>query len=325
MDKIGLRPLLSVNNLRKEFPTKHGVVLAVDDVSFTVGESETLAIVGESGCGKSTVAMTLLGLIDSDGGRVVVDKATGNGFEGKNRNSQLGHDMSIVFQNPYSSLNPKMKVRSIIAEPLKTAFGLRGDALDQQIETQLREVGLGREHMNRYPHEFSGGQRQRIAIARALALKPRLLILDEPTAALDVSVQAQVLKLLKDLQSELGVSYLFISHDLATVEYLSNRVLVMYLGRVVESGPVERVFTHPRHPYTRALLDSVPSINPDKRDQLGLLEGEIPSPLNRPSGCAFAPRCGRVTEDCRRYIPALRKFNDVEHHLACINPVPIGN
>jgi oligopeptide/dipeptide ABC transporter ATP-binding protein len=314
--------LISVEHLQKQFSTKHGMVTAVDDVSFTVDSAETVALVGESGCGKGTIAMMLLGLLNSDAGRVIV-----NGIEiGSNKKylqKSLGRELGIVFQNPYSSLNPKMRIRSIIAEPLKTAFGLRGKPLHSQVEELLGEVGLGREHIKRYPHELSGGQRQRIAIARALALKPKLLILDEPTAALDVSVQAQVLKLLKDLQAELGLSYLFISHDLATVEYLSKRVMVMYLGRIVESASVGAIFTEPKHPYTRALLDSVPSIDPAKRDQLRTLSGEIPSPLNRPVGCAFAPRCRHADQKCRSKPPQLQS-NGVDHHVACFHPLFSG-
>lgn len=310
------QPLVAVDALRKEFSTKHGVVTAVDDVSFTVGTGETVALVGESGCGKSTVAMTLLGLLEADGGQVLVDGET----MGANRRKHLGQDLSIVFQNPYSSLNPKMKIRSVIAEPLTTAFGLKGQLLEQRVEKLLNDVGLGREHMRRYPHEFSGGQRQRIAIARALALEPKLLILDEPTAALDVSVQAKVLKLLKDLQAELGLSFLFISHDLATVEYLAQRVMVMYLGRIVEAGPVEEVFARPKHFYTRALLDSVPSIDPTRRDQLATLSGEIPSPLNRPPGCAFAPRCAGAVAACRSAVPELNFLEGIRQ-VACIRPL----
>ena len=314
--------LLSVEHLQKQFSTKHGMVTAVDDVSFTVDSAETVALVGESGCGKSTIAMMLLGLLNSDGGQVIVNGVE-IGSNKKHLQRSLGRDLGIVFQNPYSSLNPKMRIRSVLAEPLKTALGLRGKPLDNKVEQLLGEVGLGREHIKRYPHELSGGQRQRIAIARALALKPKLLILDEPTAALDVSVQAQVLKLLKDLQAELGLSYLFISHDLATVEYLSKRVMVMYLGRIVESASVGAIFTEPKHPYTRALLDSVPSIDPAKRDQLRTLSGEIPSPLNRPVGCAFAPRCRHADQKCRSKPPQLQT-NGVDHHVACFHPLFSG-
>jgi oligopeptide/dipeptide ABC transporter ATP-binding protein len=228
-------------------------------------------------------------------------------------------DLGIVFQNPYSSLNPKMRIRSVVSEPLRTVLGLRGKAAIDQVVELLSNVGLGREHLNRFPHEFSGGQRQRIAIARALALKPKLLILDEPTAALDVSVQAQVLKLLKDLQAELGLSYLFISHDLATVEYLSKRVMVMYLGRIVETAPVETLFTRPKHPYTRALLDSVPSIDPSERHRLQTLSGKFQARC-RPAGCAFAPRCRHADRRCHADPPELQA-NAMDHHVACFHPL----
>jgi oligopeptide/dipeptide ABC transporter ATP-binding protein len=312
-------PLMAVENLAKVFHTKHGDVKAVDDVSFTVGAGETVALVGESGCGKSTVAMTLLGLEDRSAGIVRLNGVDA-GSDRQASQKHLGRDLSIVFQNPYASLNPKMKIRDVIAEPLTTAFGLRGKALNNRIVELLGSVGLGPEHLKRYPHEFSGGQRQRIAIARALALEPKLLILDEPTAALDVSVQAQVLKLLRDLQDELGLSYLFISHDLATVEYLSRRVMVMYLGRIVETGPVEQVFANPAHPYTRALLDSVPSIDPAKRDELKTLSGEIPSPLNRPKGCAFTPRCRFADQQCDQSSPDLENAGP-DRDVACFHPI----
>ena len=312
-------PLMSVQDLGKVFHTRHGEVKAVDGVSFDVGLGETVALVGESGCGKSTVAMTLLGLEERTSGTVTMDGTDVNDGH-KSGQQHLGTSLSIVFQNPYASLNPKMKIKDVIAEPLTTAFGLRGARLRERTIELLGSVGLGPEHLKRYPHEFSGGQRQRIAIARALALEPRLLILDEPTAALDVSVQAQVLKLLKDLQDSLGLSYLFISHDLATVEYLSRRVMVMYLGRIVETGPVSEVFANPAHPYTRALLDSVPSIDPAKRDDLKTLSGEIPSPLNRPEGCAFAPRCRFASDGCRETSPDLKSVDD-SRHVACLYPL----
>jgi len=247
-------PLLAVEGLVKEFSTKNGVVKAVDDVTFQVNKGETVAVVGESGCGKSTLAMTVLGLETATAGEIVVE---GDRLGDVSRvvADRLGRDVGIVFQNPLSALNPKMKVAAIVGEPLKTALGLRGKDLHERVALLLEEVGLRPEHMRRYPHEFSGGQCQRICIARALALKPKLLILDEPTAALDVSVQAQILKLLNELQRELGVSYLFITHDLGTVDYIADRVLVMYLGKIVENGPVAQVFSAPAHPYTRALLD----------------------------------------------------------------------
>lgn len=306
--------LLSVNQLHKTFATRNGVVTAIDHISLHVGAGETVALVGESGCGKSTVAATLLGLLPMDGGEVLVD-----GQPLPRDAKARGKSLSMVFQNPYASLNPKMRIKAILAEPLKVAFGLRGRALHARILALLGHVGMGEEHMERFPHEFSGGQLQRIAIARALALESRLLILDEPTAALDVSVQAQVLQLLKALQTDNGLSYLFISHDLATVEYLAQQVLVMYLGRIVEAGPVAQVFGHPRHPYTRALLNSVPSIDPARRDQLQTLTGEIPSPLNRPAGCHFAPRCSRASERCRREVPAEIQVHG--HRFSCHHPL----
>jgi oligopeptide/dipeptide ABC transporter ATP-binding protein len=227
--------------------------------------------------------------------------------------------LSIVFQNPYSSLDPRMRIREIVGEPLVTAYRLKGRALTEKVLGHLGEVGLGPEHLTRFPHEFSGGQRQRIAIARALALEPKLLILDEPTAALDVSVQAQVLNLLQELQKRRNLSYLFISHNLATVENIADRVLVMYLGRVVEEGPVAQVFASPHHPYTRALLDSVPSIDPRLRGRLRPVTGEVPSALNPPPGCPFAPRCARAGEECWASPPPLLSAGPGRAH-ACLHP-----
>ena len=311
--------LLTVENLTKRFPTRHGIVRAVEDVSFSMAAGETLALVGESGCGKTTVALTLLRLMRPDGGRVRFEGADLDGT-GETQEKVWRQRLSIVFQNPYSSLDPRMRIRDIVGEPLVTAYGLRGRALTERVARHLHEVGLGSEHLKRFPHEFSGGQRQRIAIARALALEPKLLILDEPTAALDVSVQAQVLNLLQALQKNLGLSYLFISHNLATVENIADRVLVMYLGRVVEQGPVERVFANPHHPYTRALLDSVPSTDPKLRGRLKPVTGEVPSALNPPPGCAFAPRCARASEECRvappRIMPAAAGWSH-----ACLHPL----
>ena len=314
-----MTPLLSVENLTKRFPTRHGVVRAVEDVSFSMAPGETLALVGESGCGKTTVALTLLRLTRPDGGRVRFEGADLEGA-GEKIEKAWRQRLSIVFQNPYSSLDPRMRIRDIVGEPLVTAYGLRGRALTEKVVKHLHEVGLGSEHLGRFPHEFSGGQRQRIAIARALALEPKLLILDEPTAALDVSVQAQVLNLLQALQKNLGLSYLFISHNLATVENIADRVLVMYLGRVVEQGPVEQVFARPYHPYTRGLLDSVPSTDPKLRGRLKAVTGEVPSALNPPPGCAFAPRCARAREDCRAAPPPLMPAGAGRSH-ACLHPL----
>jgi peptide/nickel transport system ATP-binding protein/oligopeptide transport system ATP-binding protein len=311
--------LLSVEHLTKQFPTRHGIIRAVEDVSFTVASGETLALVGESGCGKTTVALSLLRLIRPDGGRVSFEGVDLGGGTDKAEKAWRQR-LSIVFQNPYSSLDPRMRIRNIVGEPLVTAYGLRGRALTERVVKHLDEVGLGAEHLTRFPHEFSGGQRQRIAIARALALEPKLLILDEPTAALDVSVQAQVLNLLQGLQKNLGLSYLFISHNLATVENIADRVLVMYMGRVVEEGPVEQVFAAPHHPYTRGLLDSVPSTDPRLRGRLQPVRGEIPSALNPPPGCAFAPRCARAGVECRSVPPPLMAAGPGRSH-ACLHPL----
>ena len=311
--------LLSVEHLSKQFATRHGIIRAVEDVSFTVASGETLALVGESGCGKTTVALSLLRLIRPDGGRVSFEGVDLGGGTDKAEKAWRQR-LSIVFQNPYSSLDPRMRIRNIVGEPLVTAYGLRGRALTERVAKNLDEVGLGAEHLTRFPHEFSGGQRQRIAIARALALEPKLLILDEPTAALDVSVQAQVLNLLQELQKNLGLSYLFISHNLATVESIADRVLVMYMGRVVEEGPVAQVFAAPHHPYTRGLLDSVPSTDPRLRGRLQPVRGEIPSALNPPPGCAFAPRCARAGAECRSVPPPLMAAGPGRSH-ACLHPL----
>ena len=311
--------LLSVQHLTKYYGTRHGVVRAVEDVSFDVSPGETVALVGESGCGKTTVALSLLHLIRPNSGKVLFE---GVDLEAASTKAQKTwrQRLSIVFQNPYSSLDPRMRIRKIVGEPLTTAYRLKGRALTERVVRHLGEVGLGAEHLSRFPHEFSGGQRQRIAIARALALEPKLLILDEPTAALDVSVQAQVLNLLQKLQKDLGLSYLFISHNLATVENIADRVLVMYLGRVVEEGPVEQVFAAPFHPYTKGLLDSVPSTDQRLRGHLKPVSGEIPSALSPPPGCAFAPRCARATEACISAPPPLVAVGPKRSH-ACLHPL----
>lgn len=313
------KSLLSVRNLSKRYRTRHGVIRAVDDVSFDIDPGETVALVGESGCGKSTVALALLRLIDHDGGTVHFDDTDIDRVSGRAQDV-LRRELSIVFQNPYSSLNPRMRVRDIVGEPIRTAYEVDRKETEERVVRHLRDVGLGPEHLRRYPHEFSGGQRQRIAIARALALEPALLILDEPTAALDVSVQAQVLNLLRELQARHALSYLYISHNLATVECMADRVLVMYLGRIVETGRVESVFSSPRHPYTRALLDSIPLPDPKLRHRLNPLGGEVPSPLHPPPGCAFAPRCARATETCRTMVPMLQ-FLDAARSSACHHPL----
>ncbi|MDE4618720.1 ABC transporter ATP-binding protein [Sinorhizobium meliloti] len=313
--------LLSVAGLRKVYTTRHGDIKALDGVSFDIAPGETLALVGESGCGKSTLASALLGLASFDTGTITID---GNATTAHSRWTKMPprRDVGVVFQNPQSSLDPKMKVRSIIGEPLQT-IGVRGDALTERVTELLNQVGLGPEFVRRYPHQLSGGQQQRVAIARALAREPRMLILDEPTAALDVSVQAQILKLLKALQAKSNVSYLFITHDLGVVDYLAHRVAVMYLGRIVETGPVSDVFTDPRHPYTRALLDAVPVIDPSRRRQQAPLDGEVPSPINRPSGCSFSPRCRWATSVCRASEPQIFEEGQQRGYL-CFHPMSRG-
>lgn len=315
-------PLLEVRHLKKTFATRHGPVCAVDDVSFSIDSGQTLALVGESGCGKSTVALTLLRLCAADGGTVMFENQDVDQLSSAAQR-RVRQRLSIVFQNPYSSLNPKMRIVDIVGEPLRTAYGLRGRRLGEKIESLLSDVGLGPEHLRRFPHEFSGGQRQRIAIARSIALEPRLLVLDEPTAALDVSVQAQVLNLLRTLQLRLGLSYLFISHNLATVEYIADQVLVMYMGRIVEGGQVSEVFHRPRHPYTQALLDSIPSIDPARRGQLKSLRGDVASALKLPQGCAFNPRCDHTIESCRKHRPILTNIGGGTS-VSCFNPLNPG-
>lgn len=317
-----MNALLEIRDLHKTFPSRHGPVHAVRGVDFEVAAGETVALVGESGCGKSTVALSLLRLIEPDAGRVLF---AGEDFSaiGERRRHALRRQLSIVFQNPYSSLNPRMKVRDIVGEPLRTISGLRGARLSERVVTVLEQVGLTREHAGRYPHEFSGGQRQRIAIARALALEPRLLVLDEPTAALDVSVQAQVLNLLQELQARLGLSYVLITHDLAVVEVMAERVLVMYLGRIVETGSVADVFGQPRHPYTRSLMDSIPSLDPSARDDLHPPTGEVPSPLGLPPGCAYAMRCPYADQTCTQNDPGLSPPPE-DHPVACFHPLAEG-
>ena len=288
-----MRPCVESQNLKKYFHTDSGLVRAVDDVSFRIEPGETVGLVGESGCGKSTIGRTILKLVEPSGGKLF--------FEGRNiyeikrsERRTLRREMGIVFQNPYSSLNPRMKVLQIVGEPLKTHVKINGVRLRKKVLELLEQVGLKPEHLNRFPHQFSGGQRQRIAIARSLALDPKFLILDEPTSALDVSVQAQVLNLIRNLQRRKNLTYLFITHDLHVVKHISDRILVMYMGKLVESGPVEPVFEQPLHPYTQALLAAIPKADPTARHKRVLLEGDVPSPINPPSGCRFHTRCHMI-------------------------------
>lgn len=316
-------PLLEVKGLKKYFPIRAGVlrrvtgwVRAVDGVSFSVRtRGESLGVVGESGCGKSTLARTVLRLSEPTEGSIL--------FEGRDLTSlggealrRMRRHMQMVFQDPYWSLDPRLRVLDIVAEPLRAHMSMTRRQLRQRVEELCSLVGLPSDFLNRYPHEMSGGQRQRVGIARALALNPALLILDEPTSSLDVSVQAQVLNLLSDLQGKLGLSYLLISHDIAVVEHMCDRVGVMYLGVLVETGPVDRVLGRPLHPYTRALIGAVPVPDPRRRTMGAPLEGDVPDPSSPPPGCRFWPRCPQAREDCRREVPALRSL-EPDHEVAC--------
>jgi oligopeptide transport system ATP-binding protein len=319
--------LVSVRNLKKHFPIHRGVfrrqvgaVRAVDGVSFEIYKGETLGLVGESGCGKSTAGRTILQLLDPTDGEVI--------FEDKNL-TRLGRgdmrrarrDMQMIFQDPYASLNPRMTVGAIVSEPLEIhGIGNAGQRRER-VEELLRIVGLNPYFVKRYPHEFSGGQRQRIGVARALATNPSFIVADEPISALDVSIQAQVVNLLDDLKSELGLTYLFIAHDLSMVRYISDRVAVMYLGRIVELSSRDKVYDHPLHPYTQALLSAIPIPDPRKemKRQRIILEGSVPSPANPPSGCRFHPRCAYATEICVEVDPEFRNLGTeaAPHRVAC--------
>lgn len=320
-------PLLVATNVVKEFPIRAGLlkrtvgqVQAVSDVSLTIDRGETVGIVGESGCGKSTLGRVLMNLIPPTSGSITFEgREIGRLSEKQMR--PIRQRIQIVFQDPYASLNPRMNIGEIVGEPFLVHQGLKASQSRDKVEKILQTVGLSPEHTARYPHEFSGGQRQRIGIARALALDPSLIILDEPVSALDVSIQAGVVNLLKDLQQEMGLAYMFIAHDLAVVRHICHRVGVMYLGKLVEIGPKEQLYTAPRHPYTAALLSAVPVPDP-KRERARrriVLEGDVPSPINPPSGCRFRTRCWKATEECITTEPALIDQGG-GHFFACHHP-----
>ncbi|MCB1415014.1 MAG: ABC transporter ATP-binding protein [Nitratireductor sp.] len=305
-------------NLKRYYTVNQGMfreqatVKALNGASFSLEAGKTLAVVGESGCGKSTLARLITMIEEPTDGKLLID-----GKPVRMGDAELRRKIQIVFQNPYGSLNPRQKVGSILEEPLKINTGDNAATRRQKALAMMERVGLRPEHYERYPHEFSGGQRQRIAIARALMLNPKILVLDEPVSALDVSIQAQVLNILMDLQQELGLAYIFISHDLSVVRHIADDIMVMYLGKPVETGPAEAVFANPRHPYTAALLSATPSADPAGEKHRIQLEGELPSPLNPPPGCPFNPRCWRVLDKCRETEPALEGKGD--HKCACFN------
>jgi oligopeptide/dipeptide ABC transporter ATP-binding protein len=313
------RLLLTVSHLKKGFPVKtgfarKGTVSAVDDVSFNLEGGKSLGVVGESGCGKSTMARLILGLIRPDAGYIAFDGHDLRHLYGPHRKS-IRREMQLVFQDPYSALNPRMSIGESIAFPMK-AHGVRRGERRERTAHLLEQVGLRPNHASYYPHQLSGGQRQRVNIARALALEPRLVVADEAVSALDKSVQAQVLNLLMDLQEQLGLTYLFISHDLNVVQYMADRVLVMYLGQIVEECDSAELYARPLHPYTQALLKAIPEMDPDRRDRESTLEGEIPSPLNPPSGCRFRTRCPRAMGVCAEARPEM-VLPEPGHAVAC--------
>ena len=330
MSTNGAGPLIEVRHVKKYFPIRKGLmqrevarVHAVDDVSFAVREGETLGLVGESGCGKSTLGRTIVRLLEPTAGQVIF---RGQQIEalGARKLRPLRREMQMVFQDPYASLNPRKRVGTIIGDPLK--IHKIGDKASRkaQVEELLETVGLSPEHYNRFPHEFSGGQRQRIGIARALALRPKLVVADEPVSALDVSIQSQMLNLLGDLQTEFHLTYIFIAHDLGVVRHVSDRIAVMYLGKLVELSPAEELYVRPIMPYTEALLSAVPIPDPDlarKRKRI-VLEGDVPSPINPPRGCRFHPRCSYATQVCGEIEPPLVDYGN-GHLAACHHPLNV--
>ena len=322
--------LLRADHLKKYFPIKSGILIqrevarvhAVDDVSLDIRAGETLGLVGESGCGKSTLARCIARLYDITSGSVVFEGADISRYS-RRQLRPVRRDLQMIFQDPYASLNPRKRVGAIIADPLRIHRTGSRDQIRRRVLELLEVVGLSAEHVNRFPHEFSGGQRQRIGVARALALRPKLVIADEPVSALDVSIRAQVINLLDDLQDGLGLTYIFIAHDLGVVRHVSDRIAVMYLGKIVEISPAEELYKRPVHPYTEALLSAVPVPDPDisaSRQRI-VLEGDVPSPISPPSGCRFHPRCRYATSICTTDEPPLTRHGSLDHLAACHHPL----
>jgi dipeptide transport system ATP-binding protein len=319
-----MNAIVSATDIKRFYKVKKGILStpmelkALNGASFSVEAGKTLAVVGESGCGKSTLARVLTMIEPASGGNLVIDGKTVTGADAQTLAS-LRSTVQIVFQNPYGSLNPRQKIGDIIEEPVIINTTLSEAERKEKVAAMLKEVGLRPEHAGRYPHMFSGGQRQRIAIARALVLNPKVLVLDEPVSALDVSIQAQILNLLSDLQDRFGLTYIFISHDLAVVRHVADDVMIMYLGKPVEKGSAEEVFSNPRHPYTKALLSATPVADPERRGNRIKLVGELPSPFNPPQGCAFNPRCSYARDVCRASVPQMEKAGEAE--VACFGVV----
>ncbi|MCM3269977.1 ABC transporter ATP-binding protein [Paenibacillus elgii] len=316
------RPLLQVLNLKKHYPIHGGLfrrqvgsIQAVNDFSLTMRRGETVGLVGESGCGKSTTGRAIMRLIEPTAGTILFEGEDITRIKGE-RLRQIRKDMQMVFQDPFSSLNPKMMVGHLVSEPIRNYESRTGKELEERVAELLVKVGLAEDSYYKYPHEFSGGQRQRISIARTLALKPKLVVADEPVSALDVSIQSQVLNLLQDIQADFGLSYLFIAHDLSVVKHISDRIGVMYLGRLVEITDKKSLYKQPLHPYTQALLSAVPIPDPNAKRERIVLQGDVPSPANPPAGCAFHPRCRHAVAACREQQPTLKQVAP-HHEVAC--------